>query len=74
MAKNGKRKAEPEGPAFLLGNKFIALRAEARESGACTTADDWFAGVVTTLGYNLENIHFRSSIAQNISFHTAFEI
>ena len=61
-------------PHNLLIYEFIALRAEAWEGGACATADDWFADIVTTLGYNLENIHFRSSIAQNISFHNAFEI
>ena len=51
----------------FLVDKFILLRAEAWEGSSCTYA-------VTLLGYNLENIHFRSSVAQNISFHNAFEI
>ena len=51
----------------FLVDKVIFLRAEAWEGSTCTYA-------VTLLGYNLENIHFRSSVAQNISFHNAFEI
>ena len=61
-------------PQNLLIYEFIALRAEAWECGTCATADDWFAGVVTALGYNSENIYFWSSVAQNISFHSTFEI
>ena len=51
----------------FLVDKVILLAAEAWEGSSCTYA-------VTLLGYNLENIHFRSSVAQNISFHNAFEI
>ena len=51
----------------FLVDQVILLRAEAWEGSSCTYA-------VTLLGYNLENIHFRSSVAQNISFHNAFEI
>ena len=51
----------------FLVDKVILLRAEAWEDSSCTYA-------VTTLGYNLENIYLRSSVAQNISFHNAFEI
>ena len=59
---------------FLLVNQLIALRAEAWECGACATADDWFADVVTTLGNNLKNVYLWSSVAQNIFLHNVFEI
>ena len=64
---------ENRAPYFLV-NQSIIFRAEAWECGACATADDWFAGVVATLGYNLVNIHLRSRIAQNIFLHNTFEI
>ena len=51
----------------FLVDQVILLAAEAWEGSSCTYA-------VTTLGYNLENIYLRSSVAQNISFHNAFEI
>ena len=51
----------------FLVDQLILLRAEAWEGSSCTYP-------VTTLGYNLENIYLRSSVAQNISFHNAFEI
>ena len=51
----------------FLVDQVILLRAEAWEGCSCTYA-------VTLLGYNLENIYLRSSVAQNISFHNAFEI
>ena len=51
----------------FLVDQVILLRAEAWEGCSCTYA-------VATLGYNLENIYLRSSVAQNISFHSAFEI
>ena len=51
----------------FLVYKVILLRAEAWEGSSCTYA-------VTTLGHNLINIYLRSSVAQNISFHNAFEI
>ena len=60
-------------PQNLLVNERIIFRAEAWECGASTTADDWFADVVTTLGYNFKNVYLRSSIAQNILFHNTFE-
>ena len=53
-------------PLLLLVDKVILLRAEAWEGSSCTYA-------VTLLGYNLENIYLRSSVAQNISFHNAFK-
>ena len=59
---------ENRAPYFLV-NQIITLRAEAWECGACATADDWFACVVTTLGYNLKNIYLRSRIAQCIFLH-----
>ena len=58
----------------FLVNQIIALRAEAWEGGTCATADDWLASVVATLGHNLKNVNFWSRVAQNISFHNAFEI
>ena len=64
----------PKAPQFLLVNKVIALRAEAWEGGACATADDWFASVVTALGHNLVNVNPWSSVAQNIFLHNTFEI
>ena len=67
-----KKRLEKLEPLFLLVNKFIALRAEAWECGASATTDDWFACVVTALGYNLKNAYFRSRIAQNILFHIYF--
>ena len=51
----------------FLVDQVILLRAEAWEGCSCTYA-------VTTLGYNLENIYLRSSVAQNIFLHNAFEI
>ena len=51
----------------FLVDKVILLAAEAWEGCSRTYA-------VATLGYNLENIYLRSSVAQNISFHNAFEI
>ena len=51
----------------FLVDQVILLRAEAWEGSSCADA-------VTTLGYNLENINLWSRIAQNISFHNAFEI
>ena len=60
-------------PLLLLVDKVILLRAEAWEGSVCATWNR-LTHIVATLGYNLENIHFRSSIAQNISFHNAFEI
>ena len=57
----------------FLVDKVILLRAEAWEGCVCATWK-WLTYIVTTLGYNLENIYLRSSVAQNISFHNAFEI
>ena len=57
----------------FLVDKVILLRAEAWEHRADATRNR-LAYIVTTLGYNLENIYLRSSVAQNISFHSAFEI
>ena len=51
----------------FLVDQVILLAAEAWEGCSRTYA-------VATLGYNLENIYLRSSVAQNISFHNAFEI
>ena len=59
---------------YFLIYQLVALRAEAWEGGASATTDDWIADVVTALGHNLENVHLWSSVAQNISFHNAFEI
>ena len=73
MAKGIKVLRSPKAPQNLLVNQVVLFRAEAWESGACAT-DEWFAGVVTTLGYNRVNINLWSSVAQNISFHSAFEI
>ena len=50
----------------FLVDQLILLRAEAWEGSSCADA-------VATLGYNLENINLWSRIAQNISFHNAFE-
>ena len=61
-------------PLLILINQTIVLRAEAWECGACATTDDWVTDVVAALGRNSVNIHLRSSIAQNISFHNVFEI
>ena len=60
-------------PLLLLINQLIVLRAVAWECDTCAT-DDWFAYVVATLGYNLVNINLWSRIAQNILFHSVFEI
>ena len=57
----------------FLVDKVILLAAEAWEHRADATCNR-LADIVTTLGYNLENIYLRSSVAQNISFHNAFEI
>ena len=57
----------------FLVDKVIFLRDEAWEGSVCATWK-WLAYIVATLGYNLENIYLRSSVAQNISFHNAFEI
>ena len=56
----------------FLVDKVILLRAEAWEGSVCATWK-WLADIVATLGYNLENIYLRSSVAQNISFHNAFK-
>ena len=71
LKKQGARKTRA--PSLLI-NQVVVLRAEAWEGGTCATTDDWFAGVVTALGYNLENVNLRSRIAQNIFLHSAFEI
>ena len=63
----------PKAPQNLLVNQTIFLRAEAWECGACATTDDWFAYVVTALGYNLKNVYLWSSVAQNIFLHNVFE-
>ena len=60
-------------PLLLLVDQVIFLRAEAWEHRADATRNR-LADIVTTLGHNLENIYLRSSVAQNISFHNAFEI
>ena len=60
-------------PLLLLVDKVILLRAEAWEHRADATWK-WLTYIVATLGYNLENINLWSRIAQNISFHNAFEI
>ena len=57
----------------FLVDQVIFLAAEAWEHRADATWK-WLAYIVTTLGYNLENINLWSRIAQNISFHNAFEI
>ena len=57
----------------FLVDKVILFAAEAWEHRADTTCNR-LADIVTLLGYNLENIYLRSSVAQNISFHNAFEI
>ena len=61
------------GPLLLLVDKVILLAAEAWEHRADATRNR-LAYIVATLGYNLENINLWSRIAQNISFHNAFEI
>ena len=74
------KKKRPENSSLFsnmfdfLVNQIVALRAEAWERGACATTDDWFAGCVTALGYNLKYVNHRSRIAQNIFLHNAFEI
>ena len=60
-------------PLLLLVDQVILLRAEAWEGCVCATWK-WLTYIVATLGYNLENINLWSRIAQNISFHNAFEI
>ena len=60
-------------PLLLLVDKVILFAAEAWEHRADATRNR-LAYIVATLGYNLENIYLRSSVAQNISFHNAFEI
>ena len=57
----------------FLVDQVILLRAEAWEHRADATWK-WLTYIVATLGYNLENINLWSRIAQNISFHNAFEI
>ena len=57
----------------FLVDQVILFAAEAWEGCVCATWK-WLADIVATLGYNLENIYLRSSVAQNISFHSAFEI
>ena len=57
----------------FLVDQVILLRAEAWEGCVCATWK-WLTYIVATLGYNLENINLWSRIAQNISFHNAFEI
>mgnify|MGYP006992160483 CR=1 FL=1 len=57
----------------FLVDQVILFAAEAWERRADATCNR-LADIVTTLGYNLENIHFRSSVAQNIFLHSAFEI
>ena len=57
----------------VLVDKIDFLAAEAWERRADATCNR-LAYIVTLLGYNLENIYLRSSVAQNISFHNAFEI
>ena len=57
----------------FLVDQVILLRAEAWEGSVCATWNR-LTYAVTTLGYNLENINLWSRIAQNISFHKAFEI
>ena len=65
----------PEPHCFRLVDQTIILRAEAWESGACAATDDWFAGSVAALGYNLKYVHLWSRIARNHTlFHNAFEI
>ena len=54
-------------PLLLLINQVVLFRAEAWEGSTRTYA-------VASLGYNLVNINLWSSVAQNISFHNAFEI
>ena len=58
----------------FLVDQVILLAAEAWEICSEASAWDRLADIVTTLGYNLENINLWSSVAQNISFHNAFEI
>ena len=57
----------------FLVDQVILFAAEAWERRADATCNR-LTYIVTTLGYNLENIYLRSSVAQNISFHNAFEI
>ena len=57
----------------FLVDKFVFLAAEAWEGCVCATWK-WLTYIVATLGYNLENIYLRSSVAQNIFLHSAFEI
>ena len=56
----------------FLVDKVILLAAEAWEGCVCATRNR-LTYIVTLLGYNLENIYLRSSVAQNISFHNAFK-
>ena len=60
-------------PLLLLVDQVIFLAAEAWEHRADATCNR-LTYIVATLGYDLENIYLRSSVAQNISFHNAFEI
>ena len=57
----------------FLVDQVILFAAEAWEHRADATRNR-LAYIVATLGYNLENINLWSRIAQNISFHNAFEI
>ena len=63
----------PKAPQIFLVDQVILFAAEAWEGSVCATWK-WLTYIVATLGYNLENIYLRSSVAQNISFHNAFEI
>ena len=56
----------------FLVNQVILFAAEAWEHRADATRNR-LTYIVATLGYNLENIYLRSSVAQNISFHNAFK-
>ena len=57
----------------FLVDQVILLAAEARKICSEASAWDRLTYIVTTLGYNLVDINFRSSVAQNISFHNAFK-
>ena len=57
----------PKAPQIFLVDQVILLAAEAWEGCVCATWK-WLAYIVTTLGYNLENIYLRSRIAQNYIF------
>ena len=63
----------PKAPQIFLVDQVNLFAAEAWEGCVCATWK-WLTYIVATLGYNLENMYLRSSVAQNISFHNAFEI